>query len=80
MKELHRNIENKKANIRIISHSKLKREETIITNGKPTLGSYNYLESRQTGFTSRYGITSVAFSILATATASHIYSHSNVKS
>lgn len=32
-----------------------------------------YLESCQTGFTSRYGIISVAFKILATATASQIY-------
>lgn len=31
-----------------------------------------YLESRQTGFTSRCGSTKVAFNILATATASHI--------
>ncbi|KAF7809389.1 abscisic acid receptor PYL4-like [Senna tora] len=36
-------------------------------------GSCRYLESRQTGFTSRYGITRVAFNIFATATASHIY-------
>lgn len=37
-----------------------------------TTQTMNYLESCQTGFTSRCGITRVAFSILATATASHI--------
>lgn len=39
----------------------------------PAMTDTKYLESCQTGFTSRYGITSVAFKILATATASQIY-------
>lgn len=37
------------------------------------------LESCQTGFTSRWGITSVAFKIFATATASQILKKSKAK-
>lgn len=45
--------------------------EAVIADSK-------YLGSCQTGFTSRYGITRVAFKILATATASQIYHGSKV--
>jgi hypothetical protein len=58
-----------------------KKKSTSIKNSLSSIGEHEiysfkfqrHLESFQTGFTSRCGITRVALRIFATATASHIY-------